>query len=264
MTTAYDKTLFQGTAWYYSRYRAGCPAALRSLLVDTFGLDGRGRLLDLGCGTGQLALPLADCFEEVVGVDPDAEMLAEAGLLGEEAGVRNVRWVRGGSEDLSPSLGPLRLVTIARAFHWMNRERVLDELYGMLTAGGGVAIIGEPSFWNPTESWQERVVEVIKRWLGDERRAGKKTFETPKARHEEVVARSRFERREQHELSYERAWTVESIKGYLYSSSFASRQLLGDRVGGFEQDLERTLLGLDPRGEFQETARLSVILAIKG
>ena len=263
MTTAYDNTLFQGTAWYYSRYRAGCPDALRSLLVGALGLDGRGRMLDLGCGTGQLALPLSDCFEEVVGMDPDAEMLAEAARLGEEAGARNVSWVRGSSEDLSPALGTFRLVTIARAFHWMNRERVLEDLYGMLTHGGGVAVIGEPSFWNPTEVWQERVVAVIKRWLGDERRAGNRTFETPKARHEEVVARARFERSEQHTLSYERSWTLESIKGYLYSSSFASRQLLGDRVEGFERELERTLLELNPSGEFRETARLSVILAIK-
>jgi ubiquinone/menaquinone biosynthesis C-methylase UbiE len=263
MTNSYDNTLFQGTAWYYSRYRAGCPDALRSLLVGTFGLDGRGRMLDLGCGTGQLSIPLSDCFEEVVGMDPDEEMLGEAARLSEETGARNVRWVRGSSEDLSPALGAFRLVTIARAFHWMNRERVLDDLYEMLTAGGGVAIIGEPSFWNPTEPWQERVVEVIKRRLGDERRAGTKTFETPKARHEEVVARSRFERREQHTLSYNRAWTLESIKGYLYSTSFASRRLFGDRVEEFESELERTLLDLNPSGEFRETARLTVILAFK-
>jgi ubiquinone/menaquinone biosynthesis C-methylase UbiE len=220
-------------------------------------------MLDLGCGTGQLALPLSDSFEEVVGMDPDVEMLAEAARLGEEAGARNVRWVRGGAEDLSPALGTFRLVTIARAFHWMDRGRVLDDLYGMLTPGGGVAVIGEPSFWNPSEPWQGRVIEVIKRWLGDERRAGVKTYETPKARHEEVVARSPFERHEQHALSYDRAWTLEGIKGYLYSTSFASRRLFGDRADEFERELERTLLELNPGGEFRETARLTVILAFK-
>ncbi|WP_353615266.1 MULTISPECIES: class I SAM-dependent methyltransferase [unclassified Mycobacterium] len=42
------------------------------------GLDGAGRLLDLGCGTGQLALPLAGHVTEAVGVDPEADMLTEA------------------------------------------------------------------------------------------------------------------------------------------------------------------------------------------
>ena len=62
--------LFRGTAWHYARFRPGCPDALLDLLVERFGLDGDGRLLDVGCGTGQLSLPLAGYVREVVGMDP--------------------------------------------------------------------------------------------------------------------------------------------------------------------------------------------------
>ena len=38
---------------------------------------GNGRLLDAGCGPGVLTVRLAHLFGQVVGLDPDAAMLAE-------------------------------------------------------------------------------------------------------------------------------------------------------------------------------------------
>src|SRR5205823_544443 len=108
---------FKGTAWYYARYRPGYPEPLLQHVVDRFNLDGTGRLLDLGAGTGQLAIPLSGGFEEVVAMDPEPEMLVEAAALAEAAGAANIRWVEGGSEDLerlrsaaTPELGSFRLV----------------------------------------------------------------------------------------------------------------------------------------------------------
>jgi hypothetical protein len=46
----YDESLFAGTAYYYARYRGPYPTALIADIVTHFGLDGAGRLLDLGCG----------------------------------------------------------------------------------------------------------------------------------------------------------------------------------------------------------------------
>lgn len=68
--------LFQGTARYYARYRRPYPEALSALLAARFHLDGTTRLLDLGRGTGLLALPLAPHMAEVVGLDPQRETLA--------------------------------------------------------------------------------------------------------------------------------------------------------------------------------------------
>ncbi len=51
--------LFATTAPYYARFRSGYPPAFFDHLVDRFGLDGTQTVLDLGCGTGQIALQLA-------------------------------------------------------------------------------------------------------------------------------------------------------------------------------------------------------------
>nr|MDT0665574.1 SAM-dependent methyltransferase [Micromonospora sp. DSM 115978] len=63
-----SRELFAETAWYYARFRPGYPQAFVDDVVRRFRLDGTGRVLDLGCGTGQMAFPLARHVGEVVGV----------------------------------------------------------------------------------------------------------------------------------------------------------------------------------------------------
>lgn len=104
--------LFNGTAWHYARFRPGYPKPFFDDIVAQFRLDGTGRLLDLGCGTGQLTLPLAAHVAEAVGMDPEPEMLTEAARQARAAGVINVTWAQGGSEDLPGNVGRFRLVTM--------------------------------------------------------------------------------------------------------------------------------------------------------
>jgi SAM-dependent methyltransferase len=61
--------LYQGTAEYYDRYRLPYPEAMTEDLIARTGVSGHGRLLDLACGTGQLAFPLRRSFAEVWAVD---------------------------------------------------------------------------------------------------------------------------------------------------------------------------------------------------
>ena len=93
VTDGYTPDLFAGAAQYYARYRVGYPLAMLDGLATACGLDGRGRLLDLGCGTAQPAIPLRDRFEAVVGVDASAEMIAEARRQAEAAGAADISWL---------------------------------------------------------------------------------------------------------------------------------------------------------------------------
>src|SRR5687767_15081390 len=104
--------LFASTAEYYVRYRPGYPAAVLDRLRAAFGLDGTGWLLDLGCGTGELARPLHADFEGAVGVDSSPEMVAEAQRQSEHAGITNIRWLCMPAEEISGRLGRFCLVTL--------------------------------------------------------------------------------------------------------------------------------------------------------
>ncbi|MFL0507048.1 class I SAM-dependent methyltransferase [Ureibacillus sp. 179-F W5.1 NHS] len=138
----YGKDLFKGTASYYSRYRPLYPSSLIRYLIDKFSLDGKGRMLDLGCGTGQLAFRLTDWFEKVIGIDTEPEMIQEAMRLVKELRIENLEWFIGELESFKKKYdGHFRFVTIAKAFHWMDREKTLDMLYEMISDGGGIAII---------------------------------------------------------------------------------------------------------------------------
>lgn len=104
-TSSYDPTLFAGTAAYYQRYREPYDPAVVDILRRELDLDGAGRLLDVGTGTGNVVVPLAPLFDEAVGLDPDRDMLSEAAAAAREAGVSTVRWVPATAEQLPLSLG---------------------------------------------------------------------------------------------------------------------------------------------------------------
>src|SRR5918992_5156522 len=89
----WDKTLFGGSARYYGEGRLPYPTELATAFQEELGLDGSGRLLDVGCGTGEIALHLAPLYDEVVGLDADEEMIAEAREEARRQGYRNTRWI---------------------------------------------------------------------------------------------------------------------------------------------------------------------------
>lgn len=259
-----DAGLFAGTAWYYARYRPRYPRALLDVIVDGFDLDGGGRLLDLGCGTGELAVPLAAHVADVVALDVSAEMIAEARTRAERAGVTNVRCRQMAAEAITPDLGRFRLVTAGSAFHWMDRDLVLRRCREVIEPGGGIAIVGfvGGTFWGSDVPWEQAVVDVIGRWLGPERRAGAGVFRpADQPRHEVVLARSAFRRTRTGEIRTRQVWTIDALIGYLYSTSFCSPVLLGGNRPAFEDDLRRTLLALDISGRFEQTLVAQYILA---
>jgi ubiquinone/menaquinone biosynthesis C-methylase UbiE len=260
--------LFRGTAWHYARFRPGYPDALIDLLVERFGLDGDGRLLDLGCGTGQLGLPLARHVREAVGMDPEPEMLSEAAAAAERAGIRNARWVRGGSADvatLGEALGWFRLVTMGRSFHWMDGPATLRALNRVVEPDGGIAIVEEDRAGAQRSAWRTVVNEVVERWQGEAIRAGAlTTYASPKERHAEIVAGSPFDRLETHEVETRRVWDEDGVVGFLFSTTFGSLVALGERREPFERELRARLRQATSPEGFVEEGRLRVLLAWRG
>ena len=87
--------LYRGTAAAYERYRLPYPAAMTADLVRSAQVSGRGRLLDLACGTGQLAFPLRGWFAEVWAVDQEPDMVEVVRAKAATAGARiSGRWCR--------------------------------------------------------------------------------------------------------------------------------------------------------------------------
>lgn len=171
-----SEDFFSGRASYYARYRVPYPTELFAHIAEAFQLDGSGRLLDLGCGTGQVTIPLSRWFEETIGLDPSREMVAEAQAQTPQAGATRIRWVQSPVEQISPALGEFPLITAGGPFHWMDREEVLRRADEILVPDGGIALLDNGgSVWSGSDDWQQAIVQVIQRWLRQERRAGSET-----------------------------------------------------------------------------------------
>ena len=180
MTPIDDPTLYRGSARFYRHGRLPYAPGMADALRRALGLDGRGRLIDIGCGPGIVALELSSAFEEVVGIDADSDMIAEAEVEARRREVTNARWVTVRAEQLPAGLGSFRVATLAQSFHWMDRERVAPILHSMLADAGALVFVHaytrrdiEPPGMmpHPRPPW-DSITEIVRHYLGSETRAG--------------------------------------------------------------------------------------------
>ncbi|MBE1491146.1 class I SAM-dependent methyltransferase [Plantactinospora soyae] len=158
---------------FYQRYRRGYPAPVVDALTAALRLDAADVVLDLGCGTGQLTLPLAQRVRGAIGMDPEPDMLERARDVARERQTANVTWMLGADTDV-PAMGAvlgnesLGAVTIGQALHWMNPDPLFTNLLPYLRPGGAVAVVtnGRPA-WMHDSTWSHALRTFLERWLGE-------------------------------------------------------------------------------------------------
>jgi len=229
--------IFRGTAWYYARYRPGYPPELIAELVRAAGLTRASRVLDLGCGTGQVAGPLAAHVGEVVAVDTEPDMLAEL--------PDGITAVHARAEDVD---GTYDVVTIGRALHWFGGPAFLEHLATMTPQ---VALLGDRIRDSEALSI---VLETAQEFAGARP-------EPPGARipYCEALAASGFSDVTELSVVEERTWTQDALVGWAYSTSFASAERLGGRRDEFECALRARL---EP--EYVERVPVAALLGRRG
>ncbi|MEV6603082.1 methyltransferase domain-containing protein [Kutzneria sp. NPDC051319] len=159
---------------FYHRFRRGYPPEVIDSLTDAFRLTTDDIVVDLGCGTGQLTLPIAQRVRSVVAIDTEPDMLVRARLAAREQEVTNVSWMLGADTDM-PTLGAvighrnLSAVTIGQALHWMNPEKLFRAMVPFFRSGGGVSVVtnGTP-LWLQDTAWSQALRGYLERWLGSE------------------------------------------------------------------------------------------------
>ena len=154
-----DSVSFDRAAEYYDRTRGLSEQASREMTAMLLReLAGRGRVLEVGVGTGLVALPLAGTGVPMVGLDLSAPMLAK---LAEKAGGAPIPLVRGDATMLPFADDVFVSALVRHVLHLIPAwERAIAELARVVRRGGTVLVAtGDiPGAWREvTERFVTRV-----------------------------------------------------------------------------------------------------------
>ncbi len=259
-TIPFEARRFQSTAAYYTRYRVPYPDDLIARVSERTGLAPGERVLDLGCGPGQLGIAFARLAgADVTGLDPEPEMLEAAASDAAAVGV-TVTFVKGSSYDLGPRFAPLKLTVMGRSFHWMDRPATLKALDEITVPGGCVVLFGDRHI-SSTPDWRQAVNKLAESYA-PERNADRERRKGPDwVEHEGILLQSRFNDLERISVIRERKLSPDDIVGRAFSTSVTSPQALGDKSAAFEAALRETLAKLSPEGIFAEIVEIGGLIA---
>lgn len=134
--------------------------------ISRMKLSGDEVVLDIGCGPGTLAVPLAKKVREVIAIDFSRGMLDELEAYAAREGVTNIKTYHIGWEDDWSSLPPIDIAVASRSVEVKDIDAALTKMsstarkgcYVTYKAGGsfvdmeilnyiGKTIVGKPDFW---------------------------------------------------------------------------------------------------------------------
>jgi SAM-dependent methyltransferase len=261
--------LYRGTAAYYDEFRLPYPTTLISDLTCRTSPLGRGRLLDLACGTGQLAFALRDRFAEVWAVDQEPDMVevvaakaaavggADASDASGALGGGRIRAVVASAEDLDVPAGYFELVVIGNAFHRLRRDAVARLAYDWLTPGGFLALCWSSGTQAGPLDWQRAFDDLLRRWIAASNSGERVPANWDRARKErpdaEVLAGAGFELVGHFEFPVEHRWTLPALAGFARSLSVLPASVLTEHAAAFDADLFAVLGPYASDGVLTET-----------
>jgi SAM-dependent methyltransferase len=123
---------FGFVASHYERYRPGPPVDAVEWILG----NRRGRVVDLGAGTGALTRLVVGRCKEVIAVEPDSRMRSVL-----EAEVPEARALEGRGESIPVEDGTVEAVLASSSWHWMDPVPTLKEVGRVLVPGGVLGAI---------------------------------------------------------------------------------------------------------------------------
>jgi SAM-dependent methyltransferase len=156
------RAIFSEDAERYDRARPGYPAALYDDLARLAGIGPGCRVLEIGCGTGQATIPLAERGCQIVAVELGAELaeVARRNL----ARFPDVEVVTAPFETWPLPAEPFDLVLSATAFHWIDPAVRVIKSADALRPGGALATIATHHVAGGTVPFFAEMQACYERW----------------------------------------------------------------------------------------------------
>lgn len=156
------RATFEEDAERYDRARPGYPAQLFADLAELAGVQAGARVLEIGVGTGQLTVPLAERGCEIVRVELGAQLAAVARRR--LAPFPLVSLVVAPFEEWSLPVEPFDAVVSATAFHWIDPAIRVAKAADALRPGGTLATIASDHIAGGSAAFFDEVQGCYERW----------------------------------------------------------------------------------------------------
>lgn len=145
---------FDAVAELYDRYRPGYPKEVIEQIITDSGLPERGKILEIGCGTGIATRLLAQRGYRILGIEQGANLaaLARETLLS----FPDVSITVNTFENWPPIRNEFDLVFSAQAFHWIDKKIGYAKAAYLLRDHGCLALL-----WNMYPKPQSKIFDAL-------------------------------------------------------------------------------------------------------
>lgn len=133
-------------------------------LIERVQPSGRGRLLDLACGTGQITFAVSGQFAELWAVDQEPDMIDAVRDKAAAANASHVRAVLSAAETVAAPASAFELVAVGNAFHRLRREAVAAKTFQWLQPDRVIALLWSSGPWVGDQDWQRAMSTVMDGW----------------------------------------------------------------------------------------------------
>lgn len=144
---------FDDVADLYDRYRPAPPTRVVDALIKATGSGNGTRVLEFGCGTGQLSVPLATTGATLTCVEPGARLAAIAARNLSPFPLVTVECST--FEDWPVPIELFDAVVVANAFHWLDPDLRVTKPPALLHPDGSLAILHTHHVWGGTTDFSE-------------------------------------------------------------------------------------------------------------
>jgi SAM-dependent methyltransferase len=132
----------------YANFVCRWPLATYEERLRRLGLQGPGRLIDVGCGYGQWSMAAVSLGLEVLAIDRHEGRIDLARRECDRRGLRGVRFMVGDALDLPVDTSSMDVVFCYGVLMFLDQDRALDEFARVLRPGGRLYVCTNgPGWW---------------------------------------------------------------------------------------------------------------------
>jgi 2-polyprenyl-3-methyl-5-hydroxy-6-metoxy-1,4-benzoquinol methylase len=228
------------TSHDYLAYRPGYVDAHFSLLKHLgIGLPGQN-ILDLGTGTGALALPFARQNARVTAADIAPGQIAAARAQAEKEGL-DIRFIISPAEDVEVEEKHFDVVSASMCWGYFDKQRIVERVRKVLKPAG-LLLISSTSWLSNANQITRGTEEIIARYHPNFKGRSKLRNLDPKP----AWSADYFHLKTYHQYIVSLPFTHQSWRGRLRASKWIAAALPESQVKAFDNDLDKLLKRIAP------------------